>query len=280
MRLTGFWLGFGQYFSGITFIFRHRLLHFFIYPIILAVLMVTVFTFSLVQLVDVVSEPIFNFFEIDNPATGAFYEWETIKYWLANFAKYATVVVIYILAIYLYFKLQKYIVLILMAPLMALLSERVDEILTGREFPFSWKQFFKDIWRGVVISLRNFAIEMGLIVSVWLINLAVSLFFSPLSVVVAPATVVFLFLLSSFYYGAASIDFNAERYRLSVSQSVAYLHRNRGMVIANGLFFQLWMYIPFVGMIVAPVTCTVGATLAVHKGEKMEIEEKNISNTL
>ncbi|MFZ6052667.1 EI24 domain-containing protein [Halocola ammonii] len=273
MHFTGFWTGIREYFNAISFIFRHRLLHFFIYPLVLAIIMITAFTFSLVELVDLVSTPVFRFFEIENPVVGAFYEWETIKYWLANFAKYATVVVIYILLIYLYFKLQKYIVLILMAPLMALLSERVDAILTGREFPFSWPQFFKDVWRGIVISIRNFAIEMGLILAAWIVNLAVSLFFSPLSVVVAPATVVFLFLLSSFYYGAASIDFNAERYRLSVRESVAYLHRNRGLAISNGLFFQLWMYIPFAGMIIAPVTCTVGATLAVRKVEPMEIEK-------
>jgi CysZ protein len=227
--------------------------------------MITVFTFSLVQMVDLVSEPIFRFFELESPVDGEFYDWETIKYWLANFAKYASVVVVYVLTIYLYFKLQKYIILILMAPLMALLSERVDEILSGNEFPFSWPQFFKDIWRGVVLSIRNFAIEMGLIVATWLLNLVVSLFFSPLSVIVAPLSVVFLFLLSSFYYGAAAIDYSAERYRLSVKESVNYLHKNRGLAISNGLFFQLWMYIPFLGMIIAPVTCTVGATLAINK---------------
>lgn len=265
MSKSGFWLGVKTYFESFGFILKHRLLHYFLFPIALALLLIFVLAFSLFQMVDVVSEPIFSFFDLESDTPKELWQWETLRYWLANFAQYAAVVIIYIAVIYLYFKLQKYIVLILMAPLMALLSERVDEILTGREFPFSWSQLMSDVWRGILISIRNFAVEMGIVLAVWMVNLGVSLFFSPLAVIMSPLAFVALFLVSAYFYGFSSIDFINERYRLSVSESVKYVKRHRALSVANGMFFHLWMYIPVLGIVFGPVTCTVAASLAVHK---------------
>ena len=52
-----------------------------------------------------------------------------------------------------------------MSPVFAILSEKVESILTGNEYPFNIHQFLSDIWRGVKLAIRNFAIEIGRITS-------------------------------------------------------------------------------------------------------------------
>ena len=52
-----------------------------------------------------------------------------------------------------YFSLFKFLFLIIGSPVFAYLSERTESILEGRDFPFSFPQLFKDMWRGIKIAL-------------------------------------------------------------------------------------------------------------------------------
>ena len=65
--------------------------------------------------------------------------------------------IIFFLIAYLF---GKYIVLILMSPIMAMLSEKTETILTGKKYPFTLKQFFRDIVRGIGIAFRNLFFQL------------------------------------------------------------------------------------------------------------------------
>ena len=53
-----------------------------------------------------------------------------------------------------------YLVLIFMSPVYSWLSERTEAYLSGKEYPFSWKQLFWEIFRGVGIALRNMFVQL------------------------------------------------------------------------------------------------------------------------
>jgi len=100
-------------------------------------------------------------------------------------------------------------------------------------------------------------------------NFAVGFFAAPLMLIVSPLSALFLFAVGAYFYGFSTMDYNNERARLSVGQSAALIRKYRWLAVANGAVFSLWLFIPvlgtFVGTIIAPVTCTVAATLAMHK---------------
>jgi CysZ protein len=58
------------------------------------------------------------------------------------------------------------------------------------------------------------------------------------------------------------MDYCCERRRMTISQSVRFMRRNRWLVMGNGLMYSLLDSIPVVGLIVAPVNAVIGATTA------------------
>ena len=174
-------------------------------------------------------------------------------------------VVMYIIFYYLYLKFNKYLVLILMSPIMALLSEKTEEVLTGNVYPFEWGQFMNDIWRGILIALRNMLFEIGIILVVWLVGLGLGVIFPPIMLIYTPLSAIFLFIVGAYFYGFSTMDYTNERRRLGISESVGFIRKNRWLAISNGMIFTVWLYIPIIGPIIAPITCTAGVTLGIAK---------------
>lgn len=154
---------------------------------------------------------------------------------------------------------SKYILLIVLSPLFALLSEIADEKLTGNKFPFSLPQLLKDIARGTMISLRNMLIEFGIIIACFIITL----FFPPLIIGTTPL----LLVVSWYFTGFSLMDYNTERYRYNVSSSVRFIRDNKGLVIGVGCVYWLFMSIPtfagdILGLMFGPALASLGATIS------------------
>jgi CysZ protein len=105
-----------------------------------------------------------------------------------------------------YFSLFKYLFLIIGSPVFAYLSEKTESIMEGKDFPFSFKQLFSDIMRGIRLALRNTLWQ-----SVYTISLLI-LSFIPLVGWIVPVTTVFV---ECYYYGFSMLDYSCERHRLS-----------------------------------------------------------------
>lgn len=151
----------------------------------------------------------------------------------------------------------KYIVLIVLSPLLAYLSERAEEMITGRGTPFSLGQWLKDIVRGSFIALRNGSIEIAINLVVWVITLFVPL--------LAPLSAVFLFLVSAYFYGFSMFDYVFERRRMRAGDSVRAVNARLGQVVANGTLFSLLMKVPVLGICLAPAMGAIGAVLAMRE---------------
>lgn len=154
---------------------------------------------------------------------------------------------------------SKYVLLIFLSPLFALLSEKADEKITGQSFPFNIGQLIKDIGRGIVISMRNMLLEYFFTFVCFLL----SLFIPPLALV----TAIFLPILSAYYVGFAMLDYSCERYKFGVGQSIQFIKRHKGYAIGIGLVYNLFMMLPFfvgdiIGLMFGPALAVVGATIS------------------
>lgn len=139
-----------------------------------------------------------------------------------------------------------------MSPILALLSEKTEQLITGNKYPFSLKQLIKDILRGISIVLRNTVIELFYLISFFFIG------FIP---VIGLFTPLVMFVISMYFYGFSMIDYNSERYRLSVTQSVQFVRKNKGFAIANGMIFYALLLIPVLGLLIAPTYAVVAASI-------------------
>lgn len=245
--------GFGR---APAFILRHRMGWMFLAPILLWAL----FALGLFQtgnwLVDTAQAWSEKHLGLNVPTAGrdgwpGF--WDDLKA-VVNGARDVLVWVVLKLAIFwLVGLLGKYVVLVFLSPLLAYASERTAELLTGTHIPFHWARWLREMLRGMVMALRNGALEIGITVLAWAATLFLPLF--------APVTALLLWVVSCWFYGFSMFDYIHERKGLGLRASVRAAHQQRGAVLANGMLFNLLMKVPVLGMMTAPLLAAVGAVL-------------------
>ena len=118
--------------------------------------------------------------------------------------------------------------------------------------------------RGIIIAIRNFALEMLAIVL---------LFFLSFVPVIGLLSTPILFVVSSYFYGFSFLDYTAERRRLKLKESIFFINRNKGLVITNGSLFAGALLIPIIGVSLSgflAIISTVAATISILEKEKSE----------
>lgn len=154
-------------------------------------------------------------------------------------------------------KLSKYIILILMAPIMTILSSRTEFLLTGNKYPFSINQFVSDIYRGINFAVRNLFRQMVIIIGWYLLTLVIPF--------LDQFTFWIVFFVGSFYYGASMMDYTNERRRMSMHESIVFIRRHAGITMAIGMLFYTLFFVTYIGIVFAPVICIIAATYAIHQ---------------
>lgn len=192
--------------------------------------------------------------------------WGAVKSFFAGGLSFTVALLIKILIWYILGRYMKYVVLILLSPLLAYLSEITEEKQTGRTFPFNLSQFISDVIRGIGITLRNMIYETFLMGAGLLLS-----FFIP---VLAPFVTLFLFFVNCYFMGFNFFDYAAERHKMSVAASVQFMRRNMSLLTGFGFAYNLVSALPLLDWIVAPVGGAIGSSLAV-----CDMGELNSQNT-
>lgn len=191
--------------------------------------------------------------------------WENIIELLKDSAALAIPFILWLLSIYVFLRINKYLVLVLMSPMMALLSEKTCDILTGTSTPFSLNQLMHDAFRGSIISLRNLIMELSLTLLIWGFILLLMLFLPFLIFILGPLASILVFFISSYYYGFSLLDYVNERNQLNVKESIRDIRNLRSLSIGLGSIFSILFMVPFIGIALSSVTCTIAAVIAKHQ---------------
>ena len=156
--------------------------------------------------------------------------------------------------------LYKHLIILLSAPFMSPLSEKVENHLMGKSttIRFSISQILKDLVRGLRIALRNIIRE-----SFYLILLLIA----GLIPIFSPFTPFLILAVQSFYAGFGNIDYTLERH-LNVRNSVRFVKSNKGLALGNGLVFMGLLAIG-IGFLIAPPLAAIAATIETTKRLKI-----------
>lgn len=250
--LKDFGRGISNYGSAIEFIFKHRLYPFFLVPLLLNLLL-----FYLgFQFTNSLSTEVINYLS----STWNIGNWDFKG---AEFLSHAINFFIYLILKLFFFLLFAfiggYVVLFLLSPFLAFLSEKTEMILTKGSTPFSIKQLIKDSWRGMRLAIQNFFLEVGLTLFLFFLS------FIPIAGLISAPL---LFFVSAYFYGFSFMDYTLERKQMSLRQSKRFIQRNKGLALGNGSIFAMVLLIPIIGVglsgFVAMIS-TVAATLSLQK---------------
>jgi CysZ protein len=176
-------------------------------------------------------------------------------------------IILWLIQMLFYFSLFKYIWLIVGSPVYAYLSEKTDSIIEKKEFEFDAKQFIKDIFRGIRISVRN---------SLWQSVYMISIILLSLIPVVGWLTPLLALLVECYYYGFSMLDYSFERKKFTASDSIYFTGNHKGLAIGNGAVFYAMHIIPVIGWVLAPAYAVVAATLSLHNIKDVMLVQTNV----
>ena len=174
-----------------------------------------------------------------------------------DFLQILTAIFIRILLISLYINLYKYIILLIFAPVLAVLSERTQNILNQQKKSINLIRLVSEIGRGMIMGM--ILIMLNVVVYVILILASITIPF------LAPAFVVLIFLVESFFFGASMLDYRNEYFQLGVKSSLQKIFQHKGLVLGNGLALNLFILIPIVGVLFAPSFALIAAGIHANK---------------
>jgi CysZ protein len=165
-----------------------------------------------------------------------------------------TMILLWIILLFIIFMMYKYIVLIFFSPVLSFLSEKIEKLIYKQpEIKLSIKNIIHDFFRGIIINLRSIVREI--------IFSCFALFFVFIPGIGPFISTAIIFLIQSFYGGFGLVDYTLERKRYSLKSSIKYSKDNRGNITGIGIGFILLLMVPIIGWFTAPAFATVAATL-------------------
>jgi CysZ protein len=265
--LSGLKLGFKSYYDAILFIKKHNMWYYFLFPVLLFLgIYYLGFVFQGLK-----SDTIVN-------TDDSIYV-KSWHYFLRS---------LYALLAVVMFSFMRYILIIILSPVLSVVSERVERILTGNKYKFNLKQLIKDIKRTMNLAIRNIVWEMGIVYGFVIVCYVISWILGVSDEIYYFITGAFSMFVAFYYYGFGFIDYLNERRRLSIAESVKFVQKNRWFSIALGSVFTLvfvysneyfnhiredvasgWIFVLVIiaSIILAmiPIVTMVAATLGVHE---------------
>ncbi|MBF36958.1 MAG: hypothetical protein CL838_07270 [Crocinitomicaceae bacterium] len=248
--------GISGYSEALSFIFTKKLWFYFFFPLVLN-LVLFILGFRLVDELSTSINEWVNSFLTDPEGE---FGWlisllNSVIYWVVWLT---TKVVFFIIFSY----IGGYATMIVLSPILAILSEKTASIITGKKYPFDILQLTRDIVRAILIALRNMLIQLAFLIGFFIIS------FIP--IVGWLISFVGNFLVASYFYGFAFIDYTNERNRLSLKQSIQFVRTNKWFAIGIGTIFALCFMVPLIGGIIASFACivsVVAATIIIEKAK-------------
>ena len=240
-----FTLAIRYYFKALSFVREHKLWYLLAIPAILNLLaFIFVIYFSWLYSGDLIT------FLMDKLGFDSESSWLVLLQFLISFA-------VRIIVILLYVKLFRYVILIFFAPMLAFVSDKIQEIAMNEPKPFNIVQFTRDIYRGMTIAIRNLIFELVITLAILGVSAII-----PILALVAPFLI---FAVESYFYGFAMIDYRNEYKLLKAKQSRELISQHKGLAVGIGAMFNLLLFIPFLGVMFAPVLAVVAGGLAMNE---------------
>ena len=237
-----FFAGIQSYFQAFALLSKLRLWKFVLVPGIISLMLGTAIIIAIKLLANPLGHRLISWY----PFTTGYETLSGISFWLG-------VIIIAAFGLVLY----KHLVMIISAPFMSPLSERIERHLLGYESNysgFSWVRAFKDLSRGLYINIRNLIREVIFVAPLLLLTFVPLLGFAP---------AILIFLIQAYYAGFGNMDYTLERH-FSSRETVRFVKDHRWLAVGNGTVFMLLLMTGF-GFLIAPPLAAVAATIETVK---------------
>ncbi len=135
-------------------------------------------------------------------------------------------------------KFTKYIVVIVLSPLISYLSQKCERIIGTPNVTTSWKDFKSDIIRSAKLSMRNMIWEYSIFILLVLISII------GWDDVKSSPIYYLSFIVGFYFYGFSFLDYHNERIRRSAEDAIEYTQKHIGLAMGIGAIYSLFISFP------------------------------------
>ncbi len=157
---------------------------------------------------------------------------------------------------FLWSQIMVFVILILLSPINTMVSAKTEYMLNGQKTTAGCAQFFNEMFRMVWLSLIAICLEFGLLFLIYIFS-----WFFPLGIV----SIILTTTISSFFMGFAFFDYSLERHQINIGGSLGFAFKKPLYVLLSGAIFNLIYFIPFVGVVLAPIFVTMVSTVVFYQ---------------
>lgn len=156
----------------------------------------------------------------------------------------------------------KFLVLVLLAPVMTILGENFDSYLTGQKYSFNIIKVINDLVRMIFIIIVAIILQFTFyLVFFFILSFFVPKFLEPSC----------YFLITSFFVGFSFYDYGLERYGVSTFGSLGFaFSKPLTMILTGGVFTLIYM-VPYIGIPIAPVLTVMISTVVYLKIKGIQV---------
>lgn len=145
----------------------------------------------------------------------------------------------------------QFVILTILSPVYCLLSEKVDNELTGAAFRGGITRILTDFVRMLFILIISMALYFTFMGAWWMISWIVGIEWLDQLVSL---------LIGAFFLGFSFYDYSLERYQVGTFKSWMFSFENISYMVLTGVIFNLVFYIPVAGVILSPFLATIMST--------------------
>jgi len=243
-----FSLGISSYSDAVKLVHKHKL-----YPLMLICFLLFLIVLSICAYLIYLGNDSLISFVMERSWFKGFKSFFEGHDWIISIFKWSLIIA----SMFLFISFYKFVFLALASPMYAYVSEKGEEKLMGSEYPFKMGQFIKDILRGIRLAVRNLFRQLFLTLLLFLLSFipVVGILFS-----------IGIIILDSYYYGFAMFDYNCERQKMNVRDSLKWVRSHRGLAMGNGaVFYAAMILLPVIGVIFIAPLSAIAATIAFQK---------------
>jgi CysZ protein len=256
-------IGLKGYYTAFNMIFQRAYLKYLLFPLLLNII---IFWLGADLVFDLADKAQIYFSDWINIKEGDFWGASYIAEALSGFMKFLIYMAFLIVFVY----VGGYIIVIILSPVFAILSEKVEKDIADDkvEYPFETKQFLKDILRGIVIAVRNLTIETSIMILIFFVS------FIP---VLGWFGSFIMFFVSAYFFGFSYMDYTNERQKRNIGESVQFIRKYKWVAITNGGLFSVSLVIPYCGIALSAFVAIISVMAATASViELNNIEKANI----
>ena len=240
--------GLKSYNEAFTFLLKNKLLYFFLFPIAFNFLIY----FSGLSLLNDFRLLTTQYLESYLEGLGASEDW-----WILFLNKFFSISIWFVSKLFFFYIFSLfggYLTIIFLSPVFTYLSEKTASIQKGKIYNFNLTQFVNDIFRAILISVRNILVQLVMAFALFLIGF--------LPVIGWGISIFGNLIIVSYFYGFSFLDFTNERHQLSIKESVKIVRRKKGLAIGLGLVFYLCFFIPLLGGFISSFLAIISVVAA------------------